>query len=76
MEVAVGLGTSGLVERDVLAAPVLLWRVASFYAVFALGPLAGWMLYRRAARAARDAERKATPHAAPDLAAGPTRAPR
>ncbi len=82
MEVAVGLGTSGLVERDVLTAPLLLWRVASYYAVFALGPLAGWMLYRRAAHAAhaacaaRDAEPKGTPHAAPDHAGGPNRAPR
>ena len=46
MEVAVGLGASGQAARELLAAPLLLWRVASFYAVFAFGPIAVWMLYR------------------------------
>lgn len=50
MEVAVGLGTRGLVGRDVLAAPVLLWRMASFYVAFGLGPIAGLVLLRRAPR--------------------------
>ncbi len=36
---AVGAGTGGV------AAAVLLWRLLSFYLIFALGPVAAWLLY-------------------------------
>ncbi len=44
MEAAVGLsiGTSG----GNVAAALLIWRLASFYVVYLLGPPAGWLLYQ------------------------------
>ena len=43
MEAAVGFGVGGSLGGG--AAALLLWRVASFYAIFLIGPLAGWLLY-------------------------------
>ena len=43
MEVAVGLSV-GVGGRNVAAA-LLIWRLASFYVIFFLGPPAGWLLY-------------------------------
>ncbi len=44
IEAAVGLsiGAAG----GSVAAALLLWRLASFYVVYLLGPPAGWLLYR------------------------------
>jgi uncharacterized protein (TIRG00374 family) len=39
MEAAVGLSVGGA------AAALLIWRLASFYVIFLLGPPAGWLLY-------------------------------
>lgn len=49
-------GGSGFIEAAValaaappggsVAAAVLVWRLTSFYLIFLLGPLAGWLLYR------------------------------
>nr|MDQ3398878.1 flippase-like domain-containing protein [Deinococcota bacterium] len=47
MEVAVGYGTSTQISSTDLAAPLLLWRLGSFYLIYALGPLAGWLFFRR-----------------------------
>jgi uncharacterized protein (TIRG00374 family) len=44
MEAAVGLSISTNPGGSAAAA-LLVWRLASFYAVFLLGPLAGWLLY-------------------------------
>jgi glycosyltransferase 2 family protein len=43
MEVVVGLSIGA--GRGVAAA-LLVWRLASFYVVYLLGPLAGWLLYQ------------------------------
>jgi uncharacterized protein (TIRG00374 family) len=42
MEAAVGLSIG---TKSGAAAALLVWRLASFYVVFLLGPLAGWLLY-------------------------------
>jgi uncharacterized protein (TIRG00374 family) len=47
MEVAVGYGTSSQVSSAELAPALLLWRLASFYFIYAVGPLAGWLLFSR-----------------------------
>jgi glycosyltransferase 2 family protein len=44
MEAAVGLSI-GTNPGGGAAAALLVWRLASFYVVFLLGPLAGWLLY-------------------------------
>jgi glycosyltransferase 2 family protein len=44
MEAAVGLSIAADPGRGVAAA-LLLWRLASFYVIFLLGPPAGWLLY-------------------------------
>ena len=43
MEAAVGLGIGA---NPGAAAALLVWRLASFYVVYLLGPPAGWLLYR------------------------------
>jgi uncharacterized protein (TIRG00374 family) len=43
MEAAVGFGIGGSLGGA--AAALLLWRLASFYVIFLLGPPAGWLLY-------------------------------
>ena len=43
MEAAVGFGVGGALGGG--AAALLLWRVASFYVIFLIGPPAGWALY-------------------------------
>jgi uncharacterized protein (TIRG00374 family) len=45
MEAAVGLSISANPGGDVAAA-LLVWRLASFYVVYLLGPPAGWLLYQ------------------------------
>lgn len=45
IEAAVALG-AGATPGGGVAAAVLVWRLASFYLIFLLGPLAGWLLYR------------------------------
>jgi uncharacterized protein (TIRG00374 family) len=44
IEVIVGFGIGAHVDQSELAAPLLLWRLATFYLVFILGPLAAWLL--------------------------------
>jgi glycosyltransferase 2 family protein len=44
VEAAVGFGI-GANPGGGAAAALLVWRLASFYVVFLLGPLAGWLLY-------------------------------
>jgi uncharacterized protein (TIRG00374 family) len=44
MEAAVGLSIAADPGRGVAAA-LLVWRLASFYVIFLLGPPAGWLLY-------------------------------
>ncbi len=46
IEAAVGLAV-GTHPGGVVAAAVLVWRVASFYLIFLVGPLAVWLLYHR-----------------------------
>lgn len=43
-EVAVGLAVSGRLAQGEVAAPILVWRLATFYLVYLLGPLSGWWL--------------------------------
>jgi uncharacterized protein (TIRG00374 family) len=43
MEAAVGLSLGGQIGG--VAAAVLIWRFASFYVIFIVGPLAGWLLH-------------------------------
>ena len=43
MEAAVAFSIGG--RAGAAAAAVLIWRLASFYAIFVLGPLAGWLLH-------------------------------
>ena len=50
MEAAVGLGAMSQIDADLVTAPVLLWRLATFYVVFAAGPVASWCLLRQARR--------------------------
>lgn len=45
IEFAVGYGIAARLEQSELAAPLLLWRLATFYLVFLLGPLAAWLLF-------------------------------
>ena len=45
IEVAVGYGVGSFVPQTDLVAPLLLWRVATFYLVFLLGPVASWLLF-------------------------------
>jgi uncharacterized protein (TIRG00374 family) len=47
MEAAVGLSIGAGV-----AAALLVWRLASFYVIYLLGPLAGWLLYQSRSPAA------------------------
>lgn len=62
MELVVGLSVSGRVAPAEIAPPILLWRLGTFYLIFLLGPLAGWLLLleraprwvRRIARWRRD----------------------
>lgn len=44
MEAAVGLSIGGQVGVGVAAA-VLMWRLATFYVIFILGPLADWLIH-------------------------------
>ncbi len=44
MEAAVGFSI-GANPGGGAAAALLVWRVASFYAIFLLGPLAGWLIF-------------------------------
>ena len=44
MEAAVGLSLGGRPGGGAAAA-LLIWRLASFYVIFVLGPLAGWLLH-------------------------------
>ncbi len=43
MEAAVGLSVGG---RAGASAAVLIWRLASFYGIFILGPLEVWLIHR------------------------------
>jgi uncharacterized protein (TIRG00374 family) len=43
MEAAVGLSIGGRARGG--AAALLIWRLASFYIIFVMGPLAGWLLH-------------------------------
>ena len=52
MEAAVGFGVGGSLGGG--AAALLLWRLASFYVIFLIGPPAGWLLYLSPPVAARD----------------------
>jgi uncharacterized protein (TIRG00374 family) len=57
MEVAAGL-TASTAGADAVAPALVLWRTGSFYASFALGPIATWMILRhRPGRNGRDASR-------------------
>lgn len=47
MEVAVGFGAGGYVPPAQLAVPILLWRLSSFYIIYLIGPIAGWLLLVR-----------------------------
>jgi uncharacterized protein (TIRG00374 family) len=47
IEVAIGYGTSTQVSSAGLAPPLLLWRLLSFYLIYAVGPVAGWLLFTR-----------------------------
>ena len=44
IEAAMGLSV-GADSNGSVAVAVLVWRLASFYVIFLLGPLAGWLLY-------------------------------
>jgi uncharacterized protein (TIRG00374 family) len=45
MEAAVGLSIGANPGAPNVAASLLIWRLASFYVIFFLGPPAGWLLY-------------------------------
>ncbi len=55
MEAAVGFGVGGSLGGG--AAALLLWRLASFYVIFLIGPPAGWLLYLSRPVAAVDDQR-------------------
>jgi uncharacterized protein (TIRG00374 family) len=46
IEVVVGVAAMAEVNDGSVAAPILLWRLTTFYLVFLAGPLAGWWLLR------------------------------
>lgn len=46
IEAVIGLGAMAEVDDSIVAAPILLWRITTFYLVFLAGPLAGWWLLR------------------------------
>lgn len=50
MEVVVGLGVLAHYEAERVAAPILLWRVSTFYLVYLLGPIAALGLALTVAR--------------------------
>jgi uncharacterized protein (TIRG00374 family) len=56
MEAAVGLSVGGGA-----AAALLIWRLASFYVIFFLGPPAGWLLYQSHPAAATEEAGDASP---------------
>ena len=45
IEAAVGFSTD-LTRAGVSAAPLMVWRLITYYLIFVLGPLASWSLYR------------------------------
>lgn len=45
VEVAVGYGIGSFAPDTDIVGPLLLWRVATFYLVFVLGPIASWLLF-------------------------------
>ena len=47
MEFAVGVLTSTQIGHQALAAPILFWRMGTFYLIYLLGPLSGWLLIKR-----------------------------
>ncbi len=46
MELAVGVLAGNQIEHQALAAPILFWRIGSFYLIYLLGPLSGWLLLK------------------------------
>lgn len=44
MEFVVGVAVSGQVTAQTVAAPILFWRLGTFYLVYVLGPLSGWLI--------------------------------
>jgi uncharacterized protein (TIRG00374 family) len=48
IEALVGLGAMAEVDDSVVAAPILLWRITTFYLIYLVGPWAGWWLLRQA----------------------------
>lgn len=44
MEFVVGVAMSERVPSESVAPPILLWRAGTFYLVYVLGPLAGWLI--------------------------------
>jgi uncharacterized protein (TIRG00374 family) len=60
VEAAVGFGI-GANPGGGAAAALLVWRLASFYVIFLLGPLAGWLLYMSRPVAASPARGKRKP---------------
>ncbi len=47
MEFAVGVLAGSQIGHQALAAPILLWRAGSFYLIYLLGPISGWLLWQR-----------------------------
>jgi uncharacterized protein (TIRG00374 family) len=50
IEAVVGLGAMAEVDDRTVAAPILLWRITTFYLIYVAGPWAGWWLLRQARR--------------------------
>ncbi len=44
MEFVVGVLAGKQIGHQALAAPILFWRMGSFYLIYLLGPLSGWLL--------------------------------
>lgn len=44
MEFVVGLAVSGRVTAAEVAPPILVWRLLTFYLIFLIGPVAGWLI--------------------------------
>lgn len=61
VEAAVGLGLGPYAAEGSVAGALLLWRILAFNIIFLFGPLAGWLLYRRAGGGARRPGRRKRP---------------
>ena len=47
IELMVGILAGSQIGQQALAIPILLWRVGSFYLVYLIGPISGWLLLRQ-----------------------------